>query len=154
MIYIQDRYILKGAINVPIPLIICTRGPGGNWHLIITFHLFLGGQLTPHRTPNIPFLPWAGLLLVFYGFARTQGCFREEKSFKLKYLSTGALHIPTCLTLSVPPSLSVCKFSLHYPHKISYLVMIKKKLITHSWARLFKARLALILGNSTGFVKS
>ena len=27
------------------------------------------------------------------------------------------------LTLSVPASLSICKFSLHYPHKISCLVM-------------------------------
>ena len=38
----------------------------------------------------------------------------------------------TFLTLSAPASLSVCKFSLHYPHKISCLIMRIKKMIIHS----------------------
>ena len=36
------------------------------------------------------------------------------------------------LTFSAPASLSVCKFSLHYPHKISCLVMRTKPLIINS----------------------
>ena len=35
----------------------------------------------------------------------------------------------TALTLSAAASLSVCKFSLHYPHKTSCLVMRIKQLI-------------------------
>ena len=35
----------------------------------------------------------------------------------------------TCFTLSTPASLSVCKFSAHYPHKISCSVMRIKQLI-------------------------
>ena len=36
------------------------------------------------------------------------------------------------LTLSAPTSLSVCKFSLHYPHKIGCLRMRIKQMIIHS----------------------
>ena len=35
------------------------------------------------------------------------------------------------LTFSSPASRSVCKFSLHYPHKISFMVMIIKQMIIH-----------------------
>ena len=38
----------------------------------------------------------------------------------------------SCLTLSAPAILSVCKFSLCYPHKISWLVMRIKQLILQS----------------------
>ena len=36
------------------------------------------------------------------------------------------------LSVSAPAALSVCKFSLHYPHKIGCFVMRIKQIIIHS----------------------
>ena len=45
------------------------------------------------------------------------------------------------LTLSAPASLSVCKFSLYYPHNISCLVMRIKQMIIHSYLSKMKNRI-------------
>ena len=52
------------------------------------------------------------------------------------------------LTLSSPASLSVCKFSLHYPHKTSYLVMRIKQIIIDSYlSKVKKIPLTSFQGN-------
>ena len=42
------------------------------------------------------------------------------------------VHVLVTVILLAPTSLSVCKFSLHYPHRISGSVMRIKQMIIHS----------------------
>ena len=57
------------------------------------------------------------------------------------------------LTLSSPGSLSVYKFSLYYPHKISCLVMRIKQMIIHSNLSKMKDKILLtcLQGNKRRF---
>ena len=62
------------------------------------------------------------------------------------------------LTLSAPASLSVCKFSVHYPHKTSCLVMRKQQVVINSnlskiknpkfSKRVYKQTIETVWGNS------
>ena len=93
-------------------------------------------RISHPRTNHFCTCAGRAFVLVFISLVRTR--FKENKlvfsgygiitkiEFDIGYFTQNML------TLWAPASLSVCKFSLHYPHKISCLVMRIKHMIIQS----------------------